>query len=597
MAFTRGRCTNFDYCSVAESRRDVEVRVGDEFVCPECGKPLKAPQIKGRNSSPVVPILLGLGVLVLVGGGVFLGMRLGGQGVGGQWFGIAGATGSGPGSANQAGAGGAQSAARSPGSGQGRFTGSVAVNPSVTAAPLVAASAPAASPVENVLARVHGAPAMGAQVVAPLAAAYLSEIGDTGVTTSSDGAVTRVSGMRGTQRESIVIEGDGVTAGFAALGGGRADLVMAPRRILAAEQTSLAALGDMTQPAAEHVLALDAQAIVVNPSNQVTSLTRAQIRDLFAGGFTDWASLGGPSGPVDIYAVRPQNARRGVEGTGGEEGQAAQSEIAPEAAPGARWVGDDAAISRAVVADLRGVGLVDLAAIGGARAVPVAETGAAPVSPTDRAAVAANGYPLANRLYLYGSPKAASGFAARFAAYALSAQGQAVVEAHGLVSPTLHAVAPAGSAEQAGVAAQGAAAGGAAQGGLAAPAAATGETGRLRAYVAGAKKLGIVFHFQPNSTELDQYGERDLDRVTNYLVSMHEGGDHLLLAGFADNQGDAASNVEVSRKRAASVAALFATRGLKPGGVEGFGAELPVADNGTEVGRERNRRVEVYIRR
>jgi phosphate transport system substrate-binding protein len=69
-----------------------------------------------------------------------------------------------------------------------------------------------------------------------------------------------------------------------------------------------------------------------------------------------------------------------------------------------------------------------------------------------------------------------------------------------------------------------------------------------------------------------------------------------LLAGFADNQGDPAVNLEVSKKRVDAVAALFVRRGLTPGGAQGFGAELPVADNSTEAGRERNRRVEVYIK-
>ena len=547
MAFTRGRCINFDYCSVAESRRDVDVRVGEDFICPECGKPLKAPQIKGRASSPVVPILLTLGVLVLVGGAVFLGMRMGGQ---------------------------------APSGAPDARPASVAALPipPAHAIPLPqTAAAPPAIPAENVLARVHGAAAMGSAVLAPLAAAYLGEIGDTAITTSQSGTTTRVSGLRAGLREAIVIDGDGVPAAFGALAAGQADLVMTPRRILPAEQTSLAALGDMSQSGAEHVLALDAQAVVVNPSNQVTAMTRAQIRDLFAGGFTDWAPLGGPSGPVDVYAVRPQGARKDA------QGQAQAADIAPEAAPGARWVADEPAIARAVMADLRGVGLVDLAAVGGARVMPIAETGAAPVSPTNHAAVLSNDYPLSYKLYLYGSPKAEGGFAQRFVAFALGPQGQAVIEQHGLISPTLKP-APAPVAQAVAQPAS-----------IVAPAP-VNQLDRLRAYVAGAKKLGIVFRFTPNSTALDAFGERDLDRVTNYLVSMHDGGDHLLLAGFADNQGDPATNVEVSRKRAAYVAALFVSRGLKPGGVEGFGAELPVADNGTEAGRERNRRVEVYVR-
>lgn len=35
-----GRCTNFDYCTTADSRRDLPVYL-DSPVCPECKKPLK----------------------------------------------------------------------------------------------------------------------------------------------------------------------------------------------------------------------------------------------------------------------------------------------------------------------------------------------------------------------------------------------------------------------------------------------------------------------------------------------------------------------------------------------------------------------------
>jgi phosphate transport system substrate-binding protein len=213
---------------------------------------------------------------------------------------------------------------------------------------------------------------------------------------------------------------------------------------------------------------------------------------------------------------------------------------------------------------------VDLASAGAARVVPIAETGSTPVSPLNHAAVVADDYPLAYRLYLYTSPKAAAGFAQRFVEYAVSPAGQAIVEQHGLISPVLTKKVEAAPPQT--------------------------EAEKLRAFVKGAKRLAIVFRFQANSTVLDAFGERDLDRVTNYLVSLHDGGDHLLLAGFADNQGDAATNIEVSKKRADAVAALFLRRGLTPGGVAGFGAELPVADNGTEAGRERNRRVEVYIK-
>src|SRR5271165_6447945 len=50
MAYGYGRCTNFDYCSVAESRKDIAAPTGPGFVCPECGKPLKVPsKVDGGN--------------------------------------------------------------------------------------------------------------------------------------------------------------------------------------------------------------------------------------------------------------------------------------------------------------------------------------------------------------------------------------------------------------------------------------------------------------------------------------------------------------------------------------------------------------------
>jgi phosphate transport system substrate-binding protein len=286
-------------------------------------------------------------------------------------------------------------------------------------------------------------------------------------------------------------------------------------------------------------------------------MSREQLREVLAGTIKDWGFLGGPSGPIDVYAssAAPESAPGAA--------------IAAGASPIARHVAGDAAVTTAVLSDSRGVGVVELPFVGQARAVPVADTGATPVTPADHAAVVAGDYPFAYRLYLYTSPKADSVFAQRFVDYALSPAGQALIEQNGLIPATLK---------------------------VTAPAAPVTELDKLKAFVAGSKRLGIVFHFQPNSTIVDAVAERDVARVKNYLVSIHDSGDHLLLAGFADNQGDPESNLEFSKKRADAVAALFVRQGLTPGQVAGFGSELPVASNSTEAGRERNRRVEVYIK-
>jgi len=49
--------------------------------------------------------------------------------------------------------------------------------------------------------------------------------------------------------------------------------------------------------------------------------------------------------------------------------------------------------------------------------------------------------------------------------------------------------------------------------------------------------------------------------------------------------------------RARLIANQLIQRGIKPAVVRGFGSELPVASNDTDEGREKNRRVEIWMRR
>jgi outer membrane protein OmpA-like peptidoglycan-associated protein len=70
----------------------------------------------------------------------------------------------------------------------------------------------------------------------------------------------------------------------------------------------------------------------------------------------------------------------------------------------------------------------------------------------------------------------------------------------------------------------------------------------------------------------------------------------LHVVGHTDNQGQADYNLDLSRRRAASVVQeLTAKYGIAANRLDSFGAGLyaPVASNGTEEGRAKNRRVEL----
>lgn len=74
---TPGRCSNLDYCSIGMQRVLVQVKLGDRFVCPECGKPLKPPNA-GMNRRPIVlPALRVLVLIIGIGLGLGVGYAIG----------------------------------------------------------------------------------------------------------------------------------------------------------------------------------------------------------------------------------------------------------------------------------------------------------------------------------------------------------------------------------------------------------------------------------------------------------------------------------------------------------------------------------------
>ena len=117
----------------------------------------------------------------------------------------------------------------------------------------------------------------------------------------------------------------------------------------------------------------------------------------------------------------------------------------------------------------------------------------------------------------------------------------------------------------------------------------------VRDFLGEAKPVPVAFHFKPNSALLNSHGDRDVAHLVAYLAAHHASGAQLYLAGFTDNLGSSAGNLEFARRRVATVVAALAAAGVKPAHVASFGAEMPVADNATARGREENRRVEVYL--
>ena len=97
----------------------------------------------------------------------------------------------------------------------------------------------------------------------------------------------------------VAVTGGGSGTGIASLINGTVDMANASRQIKEEERTQAEANG--IEPV-EHVVAGDAIAIVVHPSNPVQGLTIAQLSAIFSGKITNWRDVGGEDRPIVLLS-------------------------------------------------------------------------------------------------------------------------------------------------------------------------------------------------------------------------------------------------------------------------------------------------------
>ena len=97
----------------------------------------------------------------------------------------------------------------------------------------------------------------------------------------------------------VIVTGGGSGVGIAALMENTTDIAMVSRRIKFGEKMKFAEAG---LEAKEVIVAYDALAVVVNPSNPVTRLTREQLEAIFRGKITNWKEVGGEDMKIVVYS-------------------------------------------------------------------------------------------------------------------------------------------------------------------------------------------------------------------------------------------------------------------------------------------------------
>ena len=180
---------------------------------------------------------------------------------------------------------------------------------------------------------------------------------------------------------------------------------------------------------------------------------------------------------------------------------------------------------------------------------------------------------LSRRLYLYTAEKVSNSNVAKFIEFAVGSDGQRVVESTGLVNldPTPVASADASDARN--------------------------QSTRWKGLTKGATEMATHIHFRTGSNDLDARANRDIGRIGGVVSQPQYQKKKIILIGFADNSGVRPLNCKLSQDRADKVKQELAVEGLTAfDQVVGLCDEAPIAPNDTPENREKNRRVEVWVK-
>lgn len=412
------------------------------------------------------------------------------------------------------------------------------------------------------LIRIHGSNTVGEKLAPALLEAFFSKQGASGFSWQQQAQSNerQVSFKEDGKTQLVELHAHGSSTAFKDLLSGQADIGMSSRRI-SAEEINLAAnkLGDLSKIGNEHIIALDGLAVIVNQNNALKALSTEQLAKIFSGELTRWSELGGADQPIVLLA-RDDNS-----GTFDTFNSLVLKKFGKTLSRQTKRFESSSELSVAVSQDDNAIGFIGLDFISYNKALAISEGENTPAIYPTRFTISTEDYALARRLYLY-TPTSASQVAKDFAQFAISEQGQALVEQAGLISQNIK-VEKTFPQENA-------------------PAS-------YNRYAEMGQRLSLNFRFNHGENELDNKGKRDLERLIRFMEQ--HSGRRLVLMGFSDSTGDEAVNTELAMRRAKAIENELVARGIMVRAVESYGEMLPIANNDSDAGRERNRRVEVWI--
>lgn len=326
-----------------------------------------------------------------------------------------------------------------------------------------------------------------------------------------------------------------------------------------------------------HSLAMDALVAIVAPDNPTPEISTTDLARVLVGEIDNWSAVGGPDMPIVLHALRPE-ADLQLALT-----QRLGAPIAAEVLHA-----DQKSLAAAVARDPWAIGISGRSGILPARPIPLTDSCGFPLLPTPLA-VKAEDYPLALPVILLAPQRRLPLMARELLDFLRTPVAQSVIAGAGYIDRSttrqpmtvdglrlINAIQGAGDDVT------------------------LADLKRLVNLMDGADRLSLTFRFEDGSSTLDAQSRDNLLDLAQLIASGQFRDQKLVLAGFSDGSGAAPANLALSVERAAKVGQELAAIApdIPPEAlpvIEGFGEALPMACDETAIGRQLNRRVELWL--
>lgn len=381
-------------------------------------------------------------------------------------------------------------------------------------------------------------------------------------------------------------QGSSAAAAFDKLISGKAGMALVSRLPTPEEvaRAKKSGVGDLTSPAQVKSVANDAVAIAVGDMVGVRSLSYYDLVDIFSGAVDNWEDFAGRTAPITIYGTEEGDSAYELFSASVMEGEAFGRQI--------KLLPDSAAVLEALKQDPNGIGFLNHTVSRRSDLTKLAiEDQCGRLTPPTDFNIKMRQYPLSQVIYSILPQKADSRLAAAIHGGATSDETQGFLNAFNLLDVSLshYQVEDQGRRMIQTVL----------------PSEVDMTLEDAQAFfleLEFADRLSMNLTYDQATGALDEDSTANLEALATMLKRGDFDGQEIVLVGFTDSVGRPDINLATSEERASSILeqleAMLPAEQYRRFGVTsiGFGELSPLFCNDEPVGREKNRRVEIWAR-